>query len=114
MSSAFGERLRNLREAQNLTLQQVADAAGCTKAYIWELEKKPGQRPSAERIQAIAKVLGVTMEDLMGEPIDEAQQATPADLVFFRQYVSMSEPEKERYRAALDLMFGTKPGEGQK
>lgn len=57
MGSAFGERLRSLREAQNLTLQQVADAAGCTKAYIWELEKKPGQRPSAERIQAIAKVL---------------------------------------------------------
>ncbi len=50
----------------------------------------------------------------MGEPIDDAQEATPADVVFFRQYVSMSEAEKERYRAALDLMFGTKPDEGQK
>ena len=66
MGSAFGARLRSLREAKGLTLQQVADAAGCTKAYIWELEKKPGQRPTAERIQAIAKILGITMEDLMG------------------------------------------------
>ena len=50
MGSAFGIRLRSLREAKGLTLQQVADAVGCTKAYIWELEKKPGQRPTAERI----------------------------------------------------------------
>jgi transcriptional regulator with XRE-family HTH domain len=114
MGSAFGERLRSLREAKGLTLQQVADAAGCTKAYIWELEKRPGQKPSAERIQAIAKVLGVSMGDLMGEPIDVAPEATPADVVFFRQYVNMSETDKERYRAALELMFGPQSGESQK
>lgn len=33
MGSAFGIRLRSLREAKGLTLQQVADAVGCTKAY---------------------------------------------------------------------------------
>ena len=83
MGSAFGERLRSLREAQNLTLQQVADAAGCTKAYIWELEKKPGQRPSAERIQAIAKVLGVTMEVMIEVKLSTETSkagAAPAEL----------------------------------
>ncbi|WP_198410655.1 helix-turn-helix domain-containing protein [Aerosticca soli] len=45
MASAFGSRLRRFREAKKLTLQQVADAVGCTKAYIWELEMKEGQRP---------------------------------------------------------------------
>ena len=47
MASTLGARLRRLREAKKLTLQQVADAVGCTKAYIWELEMKEGQRPSA-------------------------------------------------------------------
>ena len=108
MGSAFGIRLRSLREAKGLTLQQVADAVGCTKAYIWELEKKPGQRPSAERIQAIAKILGVTMGDLMGEPVDEAPAATPDDVVFFREYVGMPEEEKRRYRQALEVMFGSR------
>ena len=108
MGSAFGIRLRSLREAKGLTLQQVADAVGCTKAYIWELEKKPGQRPSAERIQAIAKILGVTMGDLMGEPVDEAPDATPDDVVFFREYVGMPEEEKWRYRQALEVMFGSR------
>jgi transcriptional regulator with XRE-family HTH domain len=105
MASAFGARLRRYREAKGLTLQQVADSVGCTKAYIWELEMKDGQRPSAERIYAIAKTLGVTMEDLMGEPIDDATEATPEDVAFFRNYAGMDEPDKQRYRQMMELMF---------
>ena len=108
MASAFGVRLRRLREAKKLTLQQVADAVGCTKAYIWELEMKDGQRPSAERIQAIAKVLGVTMEDVMGEPIAQVPQASPEDVSFFREYAGMTDEEKDRYRQALKIMFPDK------
>ena len=111
MASAFGVRLRRLREAKKLTLQQVADAAGCTKAYIWELEMKDGQRPSAERIQAIAKVLGVTMEDVMGTPMEQAPEASPEDVAFFREYAGMTDEEKDRYRKALKIMFPDK-GDG--
>lgn len=114
MASAFGLRLRRLREAKKLTLQQVADAVGCTKAYIWELEMREGQRPSAERIQGIANVLGVTMGDLMGQPVDEAADATPADVVFFREYVGMSEEKKQRFRATLGIMFGDQKDEERK
>ena len=110
MASAFGTRLRRLREAKKLTLQQVANAVGCTKAYVWELEMKEGQRPSAERVQALAKVLGVTMEDVMGEPIEQVPQARPEDVAFFREYAEMTEEEKKRYRQALEIMF---PDKGQ-
>lgn len=110
MASAFGARLRRLREAKKLTLQQVADAVGCTKAYIWELEMKDGQRPTAERIQKIAQVLGVTMEDVMGTPMQQAPEASPEDVVFFRKYAEMTDEEKDRYRQALKIMF---PDKGQ-
>ena len=112
MASAFGARLRRLREAKKLTLQQVADAVGCTKAYIWELEMKDGQRPSAERIQKIAQVLGVTMEDVMGEPMQQAPKASPEDVVFFREYAGMTDEEKDRYRQALKIMFPDKGESG--
>jgi transcriptional regulator with XRE-family HTH domain len=108
MPTPLGTRLRNLREAKNLTLQQVADAASCTRAYIWELEMRDGQKPSAERIISISKLLGVTVEDLMGEsPI--GPEATGEDLHFFREYVGMTEDEKDRYRQAMAIMF-KKPG----
>ena len=113
MASAFGARLRRLREAKKLTLQQVADAVGCTKAYIWELEMKGGQqRPSAERIQAIAKVLGVTMEDVMGVPMQQAPNSSPEDVIFFREYGGMTDEEKDRYRQALKIMFPDKGDSG--
>ncbi|CAJ0739025.1 helix-turn-helix transcriptional regulator [Ralstonia mannitolilytica] len=110
MASAFGVRLRRLREAKKLTLQQVADAVGCTKAYIWELEMKEGQRPTAERIQKIAQVLGVTMEDVMGTPMQQVPEASPEDVAFFREYAGMTDEEKDRYRQALKIMF---PDKGQ-
>jgi transcriptional regulator with XRE-family HTH domain len=108
MASEFGARLRRLREAKKLTLQQVADAVGCTKAYIWELEMKDGQRPTAERIQKIAQVLGVTMEDVMGTPMQQAPEASPEDVAFFREYAGMTEEEKDRYRQMLALLSGKK------
>jgi len=111
MASAFGARLRRLREAKNLTLQQVADSVGCTKAYIWELEMKDGQRPSAERIQKIAQVLGVTMEDVMGVPMQQAPEASPEDVAFFREYAGMTEEEKKHYQDVLKIMFSRKSGE---
>ena len=110
MASTLGARLRRLREAKKLTLQQVADAVGCTKAYIWELEMKEGQRPSAERVHLLAKVLGVTMEDLMNETNEQVPEASVEDVAFFRQYTGMSEEEKQRYQQALKLMF---PSTGQ-
>ena len=112
MASGFGARLRRYREAKKLTLQQVADEVGCTKAYIWELEMKDGQRPSAERVRALAKELGVTMEDIMGEPLQDVPDASPEDVAFFREYAGMSDEEKDRYRQALQIMFPDKGKSG--
>ncbi len=107
MQSPFGIRLRQFREAKGLTLQQVADGVGCTKAYVWELEMREGQRPTAERLHAIAKLLGVTVQDLLGDPIGESENPTPTDVAFFREYAGMSEEEKANYRKAMKLMFGS-------
>lgn len=107
MTTPLGKRLRQYREAKGLTLQQVADAVGCTKAYIWELEMREGQRPTAERLNAIAKTLGVTVLHLLGEPIGGIEDPSPADAEFFREYAGMTDEEKARYREAMKLMFGT-------
>lgn len=114
MPTPFGIRLRQFREAKGLTLQQVADHVGCTKAYIWELEMREGQRPTAERLNAIAKQLGVTVQDLLGEPIGAMENPTPTDVAFFREYAGMSEEEKTRYRNALKVLFGnSKPPDSE-
>ena len=113
MASALGMKLRRLREAKGFTLQQVADAVGCTKAYIWELEVKGGQRPSADRIYALSKVLGVTVEDLLEDQPGVVPEASPEDIQFFRNYVGMTEEDKQRYQQMLQLMFGMRKDDGE-
>jgi transcriptional regulator with XRE-family HTH domain len=73
---------------------------------------KEGQRPSAERVRALAKVLGVTMDDIMGEPLTDVPQASPEDVAFFREYAGMTDEEKDRYRQALQIMFPDKGKSG--
>lgn len=94
-----------MREAKNMTLQQVADTVGCTRGYIWELEMKEGQRPSAERVYLLAKTFGVTVEDLMEDTPREPHEAKPEDVVFFREYAGMSDSDKDTYRQALKMLF---------
>ncbi len=112
MPSPFGIRLREFREAKGLTLQQVADAVGCTKAYVWELEMREGQKPTAERLNAIAKTLGVTIQDLLGEPIGPVENPNPQDVAFFRAYAGMTEEEKAKYHEVMKVVFGTTPKSG--
>lgn len=108
MSTGFGERLRRLRQAKNLTMEKLAEAVGVSKSYIWALENNPEQRvqrTSATVMSALAKELGVTVQDLLGEALPEALggEAEPEDVAFFRNYMGMSPEDRDNYRKMLDL-----------
>ncbi|EIV3916801.1 TPA: hypothetical protein ME573_005700, partial [Klebsiella pneumoniae] len=51
--------------------------------------KKPGIKPSAELVSKLAQALDVTMDSLMDEKKENDQ-----DIVFFREYKSLSEETK--------------------
>lgn len=63
LNENFGERLARLRERSRLTQAQLAEAAGegVTEAWIAAAERGRIKNPASERerIQAIARVLGV-------------------------------------------------------
>ena len=62
-----GRRVRREREKAGLSLAQLADASGLTKAYLVRLENQGGN-PTLEVLAAIADVLEVTIADLIGGP----------------------------------------------
>jgi len=66
----LGHRIRRYREDKGLTLTQLAENANISKGYISNLENDPDhKRPSAQTLFAIAKALGVSMADLLGEKL---------------------------------------------
>ena len=63
-------RIRELREAKSLSLDELATKAGISKTYLWELEKDESgvKKPSADVLLKVANALSTTIADLMALP----------------------------------------------
>lgn len=93
--ATFGDKIKDLRKKAGLTLDQLGEMTGSSKSYVWELENKNPPRPSAEKIDRIAKALGVTADYLMDE---KADLTTAEDEAFFRKYKGLEPEVKEQIR----------------
>ncbi|MBF0116594.1 MAG: helix-turn-helix transcriptional regulator [Magnetococcales bacterium] len=102
MPTLLSEKIKRLRKEKGLTLEQLGDMTGSSKSYIWALENQNPPRPSAEKIQKIAEVLGVTGEFLLDQ-----EQETPdrgdMDMAFFRKYQKMPDDTKRRIQQLIDV-----------
>jgi transcriptional regulator with XRE-family HTH domain len=58
------ERLRELRQAAGLTQMELAAAAGLTLSGVTQIEAGKIKNPRLDTLQALAKVLGCTLDDL--------------------------------------------------
>lgn len=61
---AVGDALRRERQEQGRTLQDVADAAGISMAYLSEIERGR-KEASSEVLAAAARALGLTLADVL-------------------------------------------------
>ena len=59
--------VRELRKARNLTQEQLADLSGVDQATLSRLENNDLPNPTYRTVRAIATILGVPMEALMGD-----------------------------------------------
>jgi transcriptional regulator with XRE-family HTH domain len=66
----ISEKLRALRKSRKMTLKQVADRAGCTGAYISQLEKGRAN-PSIATLKRIASVFNVKVVDFFTDNGEE-------------------------------------------
>lgn len=67
---SFSKRLRSLREARGMTLQDVADAADLTKSHVWELEQGRAVNPTVAAIWGLSRALVVAPSALLGFATD--------------------------------------------
>lgn len=92
-----------MRKKAGLTLEQFAEQIGASKSSVWELENKEKARPSADRINEVARALGVTPEFLMNDDVAEPSIAV-ADEAFFRKYQSLDNGVKQQLQDILGVL----------
>lgn len=68
-ADSFAHRLKAHREAAGFTLAELAERAGISKTYLWELEKdEAGEKsPSVDVAKKIAAALSIGLLDLVGD-----------------------------------------------
>jgi len=101
MGTRLGDKLRELRKEQKLTLEKLAELAGLSKSYLWELENRESQRPSAEKLTALADVLGVNTTYFFEEDV-RVPEERHLDEAFFRGYQKLEPDAKEQLRKILN------------
>lgn len=75
---ALADNLRRFRKAADLTQAQLAEAAGLPRATVANLEQ-PGMNPSLATVLAVAKVLDVSLDELVTPvPAERHFLTTPA------------------------------------
>jgi transcriptional regulator with XRE-family HTH domain len=72
--ASIGERLRSARDRAGLTLDQLAEATGLSKAHLSRLESSDRQ-PSIAALLDLSAALGVAVNVLLGENRDGAPLA---------------------------------------
>lgn len=103
MPSKLGIKINELRRQKGLTLEQLAQATDSSKSYMWEIENKEVARPSAEKLERIAAVLGVTAGFLIDASQTQPSQ-TDKDAAFFRKFEKADEEVKEKLKRILDVL----------
>jgi transcriptional regulator with XRE-family HTH domain len=63
----LGRNLKRLREARGLSQPQLADASGVSVGFIRSLEQGHRREPTVGYALALARALGVTVDDLLRE-----------------------------------------------
>ena len=81
----LNERLKNLRLAKGLTLQQVGDVFGISKASIssWESGRS---NPDHKKLEKLSELLGTTVQFLVAGNIDNTNVSTSANKVPFVEW----------------------------
>lgn len=96
----FSERLKDLRKQAELTQVDVAEKLGISQpAYAsWERGVK---KPTQENLVKIAQILNVSVDYLVGNSEEKADELDNIELLFRMNSKGLTEEEKEIFKKEL-------------
>jgi Predicted transcriptional regulators len=108
--SGFGERLRIARKASGLTLEQLGEKLGSSKAYVWQLENKTEASPSGELLMKLCAALDKQPSYFLDASMKSADDLAESD-VLFRKFKALDERDRQTILSLIGVMDqnGKKP-----
>lgn len=100
---ALADRIRAFRMKKKLSLQELADAAGVSKAHIWDLETGRSKNPSIDLLIKLANRLEVAVVDLVGENPGADEEGSRV-LGMYRELKSLSERDLDVINSMIERL----------
>lgn len=100
---ALPDRLKELREKKKMSLQDVADKVGASKAHIWDLERGRSRNPTIELVTSLAKCFGVSVAELLGEDVGNEEEGSRV-LGMYRDLKGLSEADLDLIEGVIDRL----------
>jgi len=101
------DRVKELREGLGMSLQELADAVGASKAHIWDLEQGRSTNPSIELLKKLADKLKVSVADLVGEnPTGKSEDARVVGM--FRELKELSTTDLDMIQQMVERLKKSK------
>jgi transcriptional regulator with XRE-family HTH domain len=98
---SFAAKLKELRMKKKASLQQVADAAGTSKAHVFDLEKGTSANPSKDLLLKLAKYFQTSVSDLVGED-PNAPDEQPELIALYRDLKELDPADRETIRLLME------------
>ena len=113
----LGENIRYLRQGRNLSLADLAEKSGVSKAYISNLENGSGGRPNIQYLYRIAVALETTIDTLVKKSVRSSvkkpsSSATPDETLppGLEEFAKQEKLEPEQIDMLAKLNFrGNRP-----
>lgn len=103
--TTLGEKLRDLRKKMGISLDEVAEKTNTSKSYLWDLEKNPDRKPSADKLGVLADFYHVSISFLLEE---EEKQPDLIQEQIFTRVKRMTPDDKEKVKKILETFFDDK------
>lgn len=98
---ALGERITAARTAKGVSVAQLAELAGVSKAYMHQIENGECKRPSAQVMFDIANVLGTSVGYLLGRTPDTPEPGKVRIPVSLRRF---AESQQELGEEEIEML----------
>jgi transcriptional regulator with XRE-family HTH domain len=112
----IGPRLREARIKAGLSLSELSDLSGVSRAYVFRIETESGANPSLDVLTRIAGGLDMTVAELLGKPalrLDPDQIDVPPSLKAFADEAGLTSRELETL-ASIRWRAGESPRSTQR
>lgn len=81
-----GRMIRKLRKKMDMTAEELSFKIGCSQAHLYNVEAG-GTRPSLEIVMNLAKVLGVSADELLFEETASIERQKISDVSELRRRI---------------------------